>query len=540
MDQRQVINFLWITTAVLATLIILNKPAFLPADDGFFYLQIAQKISDGAGSTFNSIHETNGYHPLWMIFCIPFAFLFSDANELLSVIIIFQSILFLVALKLFSSICRHRNFLSQSITFQPILGIYALLFIFISIGTLFLSEAHLNLLFLCALLYALNFLNDKEDLSVTDGIITGGIAGLYMLSRLDNFFVLGALGVSWVFTQNKLNIQFLISTFLSFSILIGSYLSYNFSHFHHLVPVSGAIKSTFPYPDWVFPGRYECLLLFLGILYLILIYFLPHVKSIVKKQLYLLKGLIIGGMIHVIYTHLFMRGAGIWYYVPAYLYVSFFLVEVQAIFISLLPKFSHFKILIFKSILLSTFTLLATYIRISSSYANEQDFSFYLSGIHSSADRKIGLNQKLAYLNTGPIIHYIQSHIPHHRKIWTYDSPGIIAYYTDVAVIPTDGLVNNYTYTEELIDLGIKKYAEHYTISYLLAPLPPRSGFIYNRLSLVMRLDHTTYHIQLIGPLSGQRTEPIQLKASDIIHTFKNPYPKYQTDYDSIALWRLP
>ena len=39
-------------------------PAF--NDDAFYYFQVAHKISQGQGSTFDGIHATNGYHPLWM------------------------------------------------------------------------------------------------------------------------------------------------------------------------------------------------------------------------------------------------------------------------------------------------------------------------------------------------------------------------------------------------------------------------------------------------------------------------------------------
>jgi hypothetical protein len=36
---------------------------------------VAQNITEGKGSTFDGINPTNGYHPLWMIICIPIFFL---------------------------------------------------------------------------------------------------------------------------------------------------------------------------------------------------------------------------------------------------------------------------------------------------------------------------------------------------------------------------------------------------------------------------------------------------------------------------------
>jgi hypothetical protein len=49
-----------------------NFPNFwFKRDDAFYYFKVAQNITEGYGSTFDGINPTNGYHPLWMIVCIP-------------------------------------------------------------------------------------------------------------------------------------------------------------------------------------------------------------------------------------------------------------------------------------------------------------------------------------------------------------------------------------------------------------------------------------------------------------------------------------
>lgn len=40
-------------------------------DDAYYYFKVAQNIAEGHGSTFDGINPTNGYHPLWMVICIP-------------------------------------------------------------------------------------------------------------------------------------------------------------------------------------------------------------------------------------------------------------------------------------------------------------------------------------------------------------------------------------------------------------------------------------------------------------------------------------
>jgi hypothetical protein len=40
-------------------------------DDAFYYFKVAQNITEGRGVTFDGINPTNGFHPLWMLVCIP-------------------------------------------------------------------------------------------------------------------------------------------------------------------------------------------------------------------------------------------------------------------------------------------------------------------------------------------------------------------------------------------------------------------------------------------------------------------------------------
>ena len=40
-------------------------------DDFFYYAGVANHLAHGAGSTFDGIHRTNGYHPLWLLVLNP-------------------------------------------------------------------------------------------------------------------------------------------------------------------------------------------------------------------------------------------------------------------------------------------------------------------------------------------------------------------------------------------------------------------------------------------------------------------------------------
>ncbi len=63
-------------------------------DDGFFYFKVAQNIVSGHGVTFDGINATNGFHPLWMLICIPvYALIKGDLITPLRVIVILFGIM---------------------------------------------------------------------------------------------------------------------------------------------------------------------------------------------------------------------------------------------------------------------------------------------------------------------------------------------------------------------------------------------------------------------------------------------------------------
>ena len=50
---------------------LLSSGVRLAGEDGFYYFKIAQHLASGDGSTFDGLHRTNGYHPLWLLCLVP-------------------------------------------------------------------------------------------------------------------------------------------------------------------------------------------------------------------------------------------------------------------------------------------------------------------------------------------------------------------------------------------------------------------------------------------------------------------------------------
>jgi hypothetical protein len=40
-------------------------------DDTFYYLQVARHVAEGDGFTFDGLHGTNGFQPLWQFLLVP-------------------------------------------------------------------------------------------------------------------------------------------------------------------------------------------------------------------------------------------------------------------------------------------------------------------------------------------------------------------------------------------------------------------------------------------------------------------------------------
>src|SRR3970040_2036794 len=89
-------------------------------DDAYYYFKVAQNISEGHGSTFDGINRTNGYHPLWMLVCVPvFAFARFDLVLPLRILLVVMS-----ALSAATAILFYR--LIGSIFSAPVGGLAAL------------------------------------------------------------------------------------------------------------------------------------------------------------------------------------------------------------------------------------------------------------------------------------------------------------------------------------------------------------------------------------------------------------------------------
>ena len=174
-------------------------------DDAFYYFKVAQNISEGRGVTFDNIAPTNGFHPLWMLVCVPvFALARLDLYLPLRVLIVVQA-LFNAASGyfLFRLFADH---LSEKVGW-----IIAFLWMFLpsihGITTKLGLESGLNVFAIIFLFYQTSKLaktEGKKDARYKDLIYLSLAAMLALFSRLDNIFIVVVLGCWLVFRHSQI------------------------------------------------------------------------------------------------------------------------------------------------------------------------------------------------------------------------------------------------------------------------------------------------------------------------------------------------
>jgi hypothetical protein len=198
-------------------------------DDAYYYFKVAQNISEGHGSSFDGINRTNGYHPLWMLICVPiFALARFDLILPLRVLLLVMSGLSVAtAILLYRLIGR---------IFAPAIGAAAALFWVFSydvLATVYQQglESGIAAFFIVLLVYKLYEFEvawRKEGVTTNQIIGLAVIAALTMFSRLDLVFLAGMVGLWVIFRGHLLRfflpldiVSIIILTILSFMTRVG-------------------------------------------------------------------------------------------------------------------------------------------------------------------------------------------------------------------------------------------------------------------------------------------------------------------------------
>lgn len=217
---------------------LLNR-GILP-DDAFYYFKIAENIANGNGVTFDSLSQTNGFHPLWMAVITPI-FLFIHQKALaIHFILTISALIGSLAIWIFYRILFQLD-ISRKVRL-------AATFLFAFLPALYLSgagtmnglETSLNvfLIFLFILSY-LRVFNSRKF------VFFGFISGFLFLARTDNAILLliSWLFLAFLFIKNKewFSIKKLLISGIISIVVVMPWFIWSYFNFGDIIQVSGKV-----------------------------------------------------------------------------------------------------------------------------------------------------------------------------------------------------------------------------------------------------------------------------------------------------------
>jgi hypothetical protein len=305
---------------------------FRTTDDSYYYFLTASNLAAGKGPTFDGLHPTNGFHPLWMLMLVPVYALFGDDPiRALRVVLLLLGVLGAGTVWIAYRVLR---------TAGTRLAAFALMPVFLSP---ILVNPMLNgletgvLLFLQFVLLAV-CVGPNPLLRVGDAARFAFVLSLVFLARLDSVFLGAGLGGVLVWDalrrgaarheRSRLLRTGLVVLAVGL-VLVGPYLLWNHGSFGHWTPISGDLKSSFPVVTGYLrklasPHRlFGILLLAVGGVSLVasFAFGFRRLTNAAPFRRALL-GLWIGALFHFAYSALYMSWGVHWWHFASYLPVA--------------------------------------------------------------------------------------------------------------------------------------------------------------------------------------------------------------------------
>jgi hypothetical protein len=223
--------------ANLQTLLALSIP-----DDAFYYFKIAENIASGRGSTFDGIHATNGYHPLWMGFLIPLFRAFPGSPELAVTLALVEQACLDVATAVFVYL------LAQAMFSDRTWAILACALYSFNPHTVFYAidgmETALSTLLAVVVFYFYLSLESSARNTLLARVRFATACGLLLLARTDNIFLCALLFTALAVQEWKQHAT-LRKTFgmgVIVAVFLAPWLAWSYARFHQFVQVSALAR----------------------------------------------------------------------------------------------------------------------------------------------------------------------------------------------------------------------------------------------------------------------------------------------------------
>jgi hypothetical protein len=461
---------------LLYSAVLIRFPDNFFADDSYFYFQVASNVANHLGSTFNGIVPTNGYHPLWMLVCIV-VFKVS-ASKVVAVRMIGVVIALLTAITLYL-LAKVSMFAAEGLWWIPLL-LY-MPFMFLSqLGT---EGALSGFLVTVLILQAMRLVQKPSYLRAFLFALAGSLA---VLARLDNIFIVGMNFLAIVFfapIQVRSGVRRAVFLILSvYATLWGAYIATNLLWFGTVQPISGLLKSRYAAHSHLTPPPHVALLALAIIIPTIAVLARFHRDTFFRI---IELPLTLGVFTHAFYIFTVM-GHGetrwTWYYTTWILLASILMARTSSV---LLVKLGKRRSAASTTFMCNALGLIA--------------LSCLLVAWFPLSYRKFGHSTPEA-LGVG----YQQNLVDrlHLHAVLTFDKPGRMAFYSDVRVIPLDGLMGDLKFQREIASRGIAAFDQEHDVRAFIGPPQPLGLNSKELMCDGIYLGSTKLHCVMIGPNS--------------------------------------
>jgi hypothetical protein len=420
------------------------------ADDASYFLTTARNIAAGRGMTFDGIHPSNGFQPLWLLLLVPLFLVHSSPETMLRLVVLLQGALLVIAFLLLYH-AHSRQFSPRTALLSAILFV-----LLVAMPSLNGMESALLVLLLVAL-YGYGLRIWQTRVTTAQALWFGAILGLCTLARLDMIFIpVALLGCSLRYVLDRRTRPAVMGPIVMAALSCGAvlipYLLFNYTQFGSIMPISGALKSSFPALALtsgtlgaIGSRHYACVLLAAGWL----IWRSVRTGSAVPAPgesyyMWSTTALAWAVILHFLYTVLFMKwGVFAWYFVLYRLFVVLLAAgAIESILKSSLV--ARTSALYWTAV---TLVLAAGFVR---QYCAER---YPLNGSWHAAvyDAAVWAREHTA-----------------EDTVFAMSDSGDFAFFSCRRVINLDGLANNMEYQHALADRQLNQYLQTNHVHYLV------------------------------------------------------------------------
>lgn len=485
-------------------------------DDAAYYFKIAENVTAGKGLTFDGLNQTNGFQPLWLYTIIPVSAIYRGNPEtMFRLYLIIQVVIVAVSLLLIF-LLHSRTFPGETVTISVVI------FLFMVFMPAVNGMESAILVLTLSILYMYGWYGKVfHRYSPGKSFVFGLILGLCVLSRLDTIFLALTIGLFLCIAiiagrgKRREDFQRLVLIVLGAVVLVLPYLLFNLIKFGGVVPINGALKSSFPAIHEeslnVFKVNRRFLLsALLAVLYAVWYVLKGRISKTDKtERSYFRVGmavLSVAVILHLLHTLLFMKwGTFNWHFISYALFTSLVICE-PVNFVMDSRRIRKLRGWLFWFVLIV----------------------LLMFGGKETAER---FNRDLDY--TWNVAAYKAAVWARNNSttsdVFAMSDAGNFGYFSERAVINLDGVVNNLDYQKALNDKKLKEYLEKRKVKYI-----SQHGFWYQ--DEINRGGYETFPWKYFSHKYSTKSDAIMLREDDEVYRSK---PYYDGSHRTVfVIWK--